>query len=166
MNLIVAVDEAFGIGKDGGLLTRLPDDLKRFKKMTLGKIVIMGRKTIESLPGQKLLPNRETWILSTDETYSKEGALCFTSIEAILAYVQQNNIDEQRIFVSGGASIYEGFLPYVTTAYITKIHHDFDADVRMINMDRLPDFYIYHVDARQNHGLHETTYVEYRKIVK
>lgn len=163
MNLIVAVDDAFGIGKEGGLLTHLPEDLKRFKRLTKEKILIMGRKTIESLPGQKLLPDRETWILSKDPSYQKEGAKVFVSVEEVITYIKTHNIDENRIFVAGGASIYEAFLPFVTIAYITKIHYNFDADIKMINLDHVPNFYINHVDALKTHGAFEYTYVEYCK---
>lgn len=163
MNLIVAVDKQFGIGKNGGLLTHLPEDLKRFKRLTKENILIMGRKTIESLPGQKLLPNRETWILSTDEHYYKEGALSFTSVEDILSHIHTNQIDTNRIFVAGGASVYEAFLPFCNVAFVTKMDYDFEADIKMINLDLHPGFYIHHVDAPLLHESLTYTYVEYRK---
>ena len=163
MNLIVAVDETFGIGKSDKLLTYLPEDLKRFKQMTLGKILIMGRKTIESLPGQKLLPGRETWILSRDIKYKKEGAIVFHSVESILDYIKSQNIESNTVFVAGGAMIYDTFLPLCRTAYVTKIHADFQADTHMINLDFVPEFYIAHVGASKTYGLFEYTYIEYRQ---
>jgi len=163
MNLIVAVDETFGIGKSGKLLTHLPEDLKRFKQMTLGKILIMGRKTIESLPGQKLLPGRETWILSKDIDYKKEGATVFHSVESILDYIKIENIDSNNIFIAGGAMIYDLFLPLCTTAYVTKIHTDFEADTHMTNLDLVPEFFITRVETPKTHGLFEYTYIEYRQ---
>lgn len=165
MNLIVAVDQKFGIGKEGGLLTHLPEDLKRFKRLTKNNILIMGRKTVDSLPGQKLLPDRETWILTKDRTYVKEGARIFHSINEVLAHIKINNIDSDRIFVAGGAMIYEAFLPYCSKAYVTKIDHDFEAEVMMINLDKQPAFYIHHVDAPLIQGSFTYTYIEYRQKV-
>lgn len=165
MNLIVAVDQKFGIGKEGGLLTHLPEDLKRFKRMTKNNILIMGRKTIESLPGQKLLPERETWILTKDVNYRKDGAFIFHSIDAIFDHIELNNIDSDRVFVAGGAMVYNELLPFCRTAYVTKIDYDFEADVTMLNLDRQPTFYIHHVDTPIIQGSFTYTYIEYRQIV-
>lgn len=140
MQLIVAVDQRFGIGKNGKLLTYLPDDLEFFKQKTLGNIIIMGRKTIDSLPKGKLLPDRETWILTRDVNYSKEGAILFNSVEAIINKIKEEQIDQNRIFVAGGATIYEQFLPYCNTAYITKIQKDFNADIQMVNIHEHPQW--------------------------
>lgn len=131
MNLIVATDESYGIAKDGELLTYLPKDLKFFKEKTLGNIIIMGRKTIDSLPGSGLLPGRETWILTRDRSYIKEGAQIFYSIESIVDYIKEHQVDEERIYVAGGGVIYESFLPYCKKAYITHIRHQFNADTWM-----------------------------------
>lgn len=138
MNLIVAVDRRYGIGKNGGLLTHLTDDLKMFKQKTDGHILVMGRKTVDSLPGGRLLPNRETWILSRDKSYCKEGAKVFSSIIEMQDYIKANKIDSSTIFIAGGAAIYNAFLPLVDVAYITKIDYDFDADVFMNSADKEP----------------------------
>lgn len=138
MNLIVAVDKRYGIGKNGGLLTHITDDLKNFKKITHGNILVMGRKTIDSLPKGKLLPNRETWILSRDKSYVKEGAKVFESIEVMMDYIKANSIDSSRIFIAGGAAVYNAFLPMVDIAYITKIDYDFDADVFIDSVEMEP----------------------------
>ena len=73
MNLIVAVDEKWGIGKDGGLLAHLPEDMKYFRETTSGRTVVMGRRTLESFPGGKPLKNRVNMVLSRNEAYSPEG---------------------------------------------------------------------------------------------
>ncbi len=138
MNLVVAVDKYWGIGKDGGLLTHLPKDLGRFQRLTTGNIVVMGRKTLESLPGGKPLPDRETWVLTRDENYQKDGVKTFPSIDAMLKYVKDLGIDGDKIFVSGGAAVYNSFLPLVNKAYITKLDKDFHADVFMDNVDESP----------------------------
>lgn len=163
MQLIVAVDKRFGIGKNGELLTYLPEDLKFFKKTTRGNIVIMGRKTVDSLPKGKLLPDRETWILTRDKGYQKEGACVFHSIEEVITHIKTNNIDENSVFVSGGSMIYEQFLPYCTTAYITKIQEDFNADVHMINIHEHPEWTMVYksdlIESRGHHYVH-TTYTK------
>lgn len=151
MNLIVAVDQQWGIGRDGGLLTHLPKDLGLFQRLTTGNIIVMGRKTIESLPGGKLLPNRETWILSRNKAYTCEGAKVFRSVEDIMNYIEDNNIDTNRVFVAGGGVIYNAFLPYVNKAFITKLDKDFEADVHMENVDRLPYLYLSHVSEVYDH---------------
>lgn len=138
MNLVVAVDERWGIGKDGGLLTHLPKDLGRFQRLTTGNIVVMGRKTLESLPGGKPLPDRETWVLTRDKNFVMDGVKSFASIEAMMAYITEMNIDDDRIFVSGGAVVYNSFIPLVKKAYITKLKRDFNADVFMDNVDASP----------------------------
>ncbi len=163
MNLIVAVDNRYGIGRDGGLLTYLPDDLKMFKGKTLGKVIIMGRKTVDSLPGGRLLPKRETWILTRNPEYEKEGARIFHSIGEILAYISDNGIDTEDVFVAGGAALYNDFLPLVDRAFITRIDEDFHADVHMTNVDELPYMYLAHVGERQNNNGHEFRFTEYRR---
>lgn len=163
MNLIVAVDKRYGIGKNGGLLTHITDDLKNFKKITNGKILVMGRKTIESLPGGKLLPNRETWILSRNESYFKEGAKTFSSIKQMEDYITENNIDSSSVFIAGGAAIYNAFLPLVDTAYITKIDYDFDADVFINNVDLEPSLSLASVSEIVNNNGYNFRFTVYKK---
>ena len=123
----------------------------------------MGRKTIESLPGGKLLPNRTTWILSRDKNYSKEGAITFSSIEELLAFVDENQIDRNDLFVAGGAAIYNAFLPLVDTAYITKIDYDFQADVHMVNVDTLPYLCLDYISEKQTHKEFDYYFTRYKK---
>lgn len=163
MNLIVAVDKRYGIGKDGKLLTHITDDLKRFKRITDGNILVMGRKTIESLPGGRLLPNRETWILSRNESYTKEGAKVFASISDMQAYIKANDIDSSRVFIAGGAAIYNAFLPIVDTAYITKIDHDFEADVFIDNVDLEPNLSLASVGEVITNNGYDFRFMLYKK---
>ncbi len=142
MNLIVACDQKYNIGKNGDLLTYLPEDLKRFKTITYGNVMIMGRKTIESLPGGRLLPGRETWILTRDTTYAKEGATIFHSVEAIVAHIHEANLDTSKIFVCGGAEIYTLFLPYCKQAYVTHIEKDFQGDVGIPSIEHQSGWYL------------------------
>ena len=84
MNLIVAVDEKWGIGKDGGLLAHLPEDMKYFRETTRGRTVVMGRRTLESFPGGKPLKNRVNMVLSRDEAYAPEGVRVYQRVEDVL----------------------------------------------------------------------------------
>lgn len=123
MNLIVALGRDGAIGKNGDLIWRIPDDLKHFKRLTMGHPVIMGRKTWESLP-VKPLPGRRNIVLSGNQVFKAEGAEVFKSIDEIL---RQGDLEDT--FVIGGSSIYKLFLPYVEKLYLTLIEDECkDAD--------------------------------------
>lgn len=130
MNLIVAVDQNWAIGKDGDQLVYLKEDLKRFRTLTSGHTVILGRKTLATFPGGRPLKNRRNLILSRNPQFQAEGAEVFASVEEL---VQQADGDA---FVIGGASVYEQLLPYCDTAYITKIHAAFPADTYFPDLDK------------------------------
>lgn len=147
MKAIVAVDKNWGIGKDNGLLVHLPGDLKYFKEQTLGKVLIMGRKTLESLPGGKALPGRTTVVMSSDENYeaeAKEGgrvlvANSFDHLMTILLTLEfSEGIDlDEDVIVAGGENIYNIFLPYCSEFLVTKIDAAFEADKHFENLDKL-----------------------------
>lgn len=130
MNVIVAVDENWAIGKDGDQLVYLKEDLKRFRTLTSGHTVILGRKTLATFPGGRPLKNRRNLILSRNPQFQTEGAEVFSSVEEL---VEQADEDA---FVIGGASVYEQLLPYCDTAYITKIHAAFPADTYFLDLDK------------------------------
>ena len=117
MNLIVAVDKNFGIGCANKLLYHIPEDLQYFKQKTLGKTVVMGDKTLKSLPGGKPLPNRRNIVMSL-EPLAGENEVC-GSVEELLAKVK--DIPQDDVFVIGGQQIYELLMPYCSYAYITEI---------------------------------------------
>lgn len=125
MNLIVAIDEKNGIGKNGGLLCHLSADLKHFKEITVGKTVIMGYNTLISLPKSAPLKNRENIVLY-EKDIEIEGAKVVHSIDELFAYLKENSISDA--FVIGGAMVYETLMPYCEYLYITHIHKSFDAD--------------------------------------
>lgn len=116
INLIVAVDEKMGIGYDNHLLEAIPEDLKRFKSLTTGHIVIMGRKTWDSLPN-KPLPNRKNIVISSQKQEN------FMTTAECLNYIKDINDD---VFVIGGASVYRFFLPLANRIYITLNHKNFE----------------------------------------
>ena len=124
ISLIVARDKNGGIGKDGDLLCHISADLKRFKALTIGHDLIMGRKTFESLPG--LLPNRRHMVITSQKDYkqSHDGIDVYHSVEDVCASL----VEDKEYFVIGGASVYESFLPLAQRMYITEIHEEFAAD--------------------------------------
>ena len=121
--LIVAKAKNHVIGRDNQLIWHLPEDLAFFKKKTTGHVIIMGRKTFESLPF--LLPNREHWVITRDHAFTAlEGVTVFTSPEEAATAAR----DLEVAYVIGGAQIYEAFMPFVDTLYVTEIDEDFEGD--------------------------------------
>lgn len=121
INLIVATDINGGIGKDNKLLWHIPKDLKRFKSLTTGKTVVMGRKTFESLPFKNGLPNRNNIVLTRGEYQDNGNVKYINDINKILEM-------KDDIFIIGGAEIYKQFLPYCDKLYLTKVFAEFEAD--------------------------------------
>lgn len=123
LSLIVAVAQNGAIGKDNNLLWHISDDLKRFKALTSGHAVIMGRRTFESLPF-KPLPKRRNIVLTHDDSFSFDGVEVVHMLDEVLQAV----CDEEEAFVMGGATIYKQLMPYVNRLYVTRVYQDFDAD--------------------------------------
>ena len=138
MNLIVAVDENWAIGYKNELLTRNPEDLKYFKKITLNKVVVMGRKTLESLPLGLPLKQRTNIILSTNKNYTVLGATVVHSFQEL--DMELAKYKPEDIFVIGGESIYKQLLPKCKTAYVTKMQNSFKADTWFPNLDELEEW--------------------------
>ena len=118
MNLIAAVDKNWSIGYMGDLLYHIKEDMKFFKSKTDGKVVVMGRKTLESFPGSKPLKNRVNIVLSR-HTHKVEGAEFVKSVDELLEKIGEYNSDD--VYVIGGAQIYSLLLPYCDTALITHV---------------------------------------------
>ncbi|MDD2216611.1 MAG: dihydrofolate reductase [Eubacteriales bacterium] len=133
MKAIVVVDKNWAIGKNGSLLIHLPGDLKHFKEKTRGKVVVMGRSTLESLPGGKPLPDRTNIVLSRNPYYKADCTVC-CSQDSLLRELEQYDTDD--VYIIGGEQIYRCFLPYCDTAYITKIDTEFKADRFFENLDK------------------------------
>ena len=141
MKAIVAVDKNWAIGKDGKLLARLSGDMKNFRRLTTGNVVIMGRKTLESLPGGKPLPNRETWILTHNPEYEAPCQI-FHDLENLIDTVRTNEAEYSDfgygVYVCGGANVYRQLLPYCDEALVTKIDAEFPADRYFPDLDLDP----------------------------
>ena len=123
LHLIWAQDKKGGIGKDGGLPWSVPEDLKNFKRTTINKTVIMGRKTWESLPF-KPLPKRKNIVLSRSNI---KGAHCYTSIENCLQGISQS-LKNEPVFIIGGRKIYYEFFKFSSCLHITQLNNHYDAD--------------------------------------
>ena len=148
MKCIVIADKNWGIGKDGGLLVHLPGDLKYFKEKTLGKVLIMGRKTVESLPGGRPLPGRTTIVLTGNKGYkppaARDGTQAIvrhsqTDVEAALRDLRlERGIDlAADVMVAGGEAVYEMFFSQCDEMLVTKIDRAFPADKHFADLDRL-----------------------------
>jgi dihydrofolate reductase len=139
MKLIVAVDKNWAIGKNNSLLVRIPNDLKNFRELTTGKVVVMGRKTLESFPGGMPLPKRVNIVMTTQKDYDGRGAIVVHNDEEL--WKTLSTYDSDDIFVIGGGSIYRKLLPYCDTAYVTRIDYAYEADTYMPNLDKEPGWH-------------------------
>ena len=135
MNIIVAVDKKWGIGNKGKLLVSIPRDKKLFREETTGKVIIMGHNTLLSLPGAQPLAGRKNIVLSRDKSLSIKGATVLNSVDACMDYLRKNNIKDSDVFVIGGESVYNDFLPYCDIAHITYIDYEYEADRHFLNLD-------------------------------
>lgn len=135
---IVAVDSNFGIGFNGELLERIPDDLKRFKQLTDDSTVIMGRKTWDSLP-KKPLPNRFNIIVTSQEHEDNDIDVKHSSMEEVKAFLELDL--GIPVFIIGGGMVYRELLPYCQEVYLTRILKDHeDVDTYFPNLDEMEDW--------------------------
>lgn len=135
MTIILVADNNWAIGKNGNLLARLPEDMKRFREITTGHTVVMGRKTYESFP-KRPLPDRVNCVISRTQK-EIEGAKVFGSVEEFLQYAK--SVDDE-IFVIGGGEVYSQFLPYCDKAYITRVYESFEGDTFFTDIDALSEW--------------------------
>lgn len=140
MNMIVAVDKNWAIGYKNNLLVRIPADQRFFREKTTGKVIIMGRKTLESFPGGQPLKNRTNIVITQKKDYDANGAIVVHSLEEALEYVKDYN--RKDVYVIGGASIYEQMLPFCDIAYVTKIDYTYEADAYFPNLDEKEEWKI------------------------
>ena len=138
MRAIVAADEHWGIGKDNRLLVSIPQDMKFFRNETIGNVVIMGRKTLESFPGGRPLPNRKNIVLTRDPSYTVKDATVVHSVEEALEAVKEYPKD--MVYCIGGDSVYQQFLPYCDTVFVTRIHFTYEADAFFPDLDSNPEW--------------------------
>lgn len=162
MNLIVAVDKNWAIGLNNKLLVSIPADMKFFRETTVGKVVVMGRKTLESFPGGQPLKKRTNIVLTRDPNYEVKDAIVVHDVEALLEELK--NYDEEDIYVIGGESIYRLLLPYCKVAHITKIDHAYEADTYFPNLDEMEEWKITGVSDEQTYFNLEYEFVRYERV--
>lgn len=161
MQIIVAADKHWAIGKDGDLLWHLPEDMRFFREKTTGNVVVMGRKTLDSFPGGKPLKNRVNLVLSRDEGFSREGAEIVHSMEEAIEYL--NRYEPDQIFVIGGGHIYREFLPYCDTAYVTRVEETFEADTTFLDLDESPEWTLTEEGEEKEHNGLSYRFTTYKK---
>ena len=162
MNLIVAVDKNWAIGKDNKLLVSIPQDMKFFRETTTGKVVVMGRKTLESFPGGQPLKKRTNIVLTRDKNYQVKDAVIVHSVDELLEELK--NYDEKEIYVIGGESIYRALLPYCKVAHVTKIDHAYEADTYFPNLDEMNEWEVTGVSEEQTYFDLEYEFVRYERV--
>ena len=159
MNMIVCASRDWGIGKDNQLLFHIPEDLKQFKALTTGKVVIMGHNTLKSLPGGKPLPNRTNIVLSRNPNLVVEGATVCNSVQDVL--IEVSGLPHSDVFIIGGEAIYKIFLPYCRRALITRVDAAPEADAFFPDLLEHPQWKIrQESDFMEYEGL-SYQYVEY-----
>ena len=161
MNLIVAVDKNWAIGKDNKLLVSIPADMKFFRETTKGNIVVMGRKTLESFPQGQPLQNRVNIVISRNKDYKVKGAVVVHSIEEAIEEAKKYEGD---VYVIGGESIYRAMLPYCQTALVTKIDHAYTADTYFPNLDEDPEWELTGETEEQTYFDLEYVFTRYERI--
>ncbi len=134
MNLIVAVDNRWGIGYNKDLLVSIPADKKRFRAMTTGKTIIMGRRTLESFRDGQPLPNRNNIVITNKKNYDGHGAIVVNSVEEALKKARELS-DEEDIFVIGGGQVYKEMYTLCKKAFVTKVDYSYVADTFFPNLD-------------------------------
>lgn len=161
MNLIVAADRNWGIGNKNKLLVQIPRDQKFFREMTTGKVVVMGRKTLESLPQKQPLQNRINIILTKDKNYKVKNATVVHSLEALLDELKKYN--QEDIYIVGGETVYRQMLPYCKVAHVTKIDYAYEADTYFPNLDECSEWEIVADSEEQTYFDLEYVFLRYER---
>lgn len=138
MKAILAADKNWGIGYNNHLLVSIPSDMKFFRLTTTGKVVVMGRKTLESFPNGMPLKNRTNIVLTGNQNYQVKDAVIVHSEDELMEELKKYNTDD--IYVIGGESVYRMMLPYCDTVYVTKIDRAFQADTFFPNLDEMDEW--------------------------
>lgn len=161
MKLIVAVDNNWAIGCNNKLLVSIPNDHKMFRQTTTGKVVVLGRKTLETFPQGQPLAKRTNIILSKNKDYKVNGALVVHSIDELLEELKKYNSDD--IYIIGGDSIYKQMIDYCDTAIVTKVDHEYDADAYFPNLDEMEGWKIIDEGEEETYFDLEYKFITYSK---
>ncbi len=162
MNLIAAVDRNWAIGKNNQLLVRIPMDQKFFRETTTGKVVVMGRKTLESFPNGLPLKNRTNIVLTRNKNYKVPDAIIVHSMDELHEELAKYNSED--IYIIGGEQIYKALVDECDVAHITKIDYAYDADAYFPNLDEKPEWKIVADSEEQTYFDLEFYFYKYEKI--
>lgn len=138
MKIIVAVDRNWAIGCDNRLLRSIPEDMQYFKRITTGHVVVMGRRTFESLPFQRPLKDRINLVLTRDTSFCKDGISVCNRMEEVLK--EAASYPDKEVYIIGGETVYREFLPYCEVCLVTKMEASYRADRHFENLDQHPDW--------------------------
>ena len=159
MNAIAAVSLDWGIGKDNDLLFNIGEDMKRFRALTTGGTVIMGRKTLDSMPGGKPLPRRRNIVLTRQEDFAREGVEVARSQEEVLRLTAGE--DPEKVWVIGGGEIYRQLLPYCRLCWLTRVYARPESAVFFPDLDTLPQWQVLRSGAIVSDGTWDYQFIEY-----
>ena len=162
MNLIAAVDKNWAIGKNNELLVSIPNDMKMFRQMTTGKVVVMGRKTLESFPNGLPLKNRVNIVLTKNQNYQVKGAIIVHSVEEVLEELKK--YDSEDVYVIGGESVYRQLLPYCDVVHATRIDMEYQADAHFPNLEKDPEWIVTADSDEQTYFDLEYVFLKYERV--
>lgn len=139
VSMLVAVDKNWGIGNKGDLLVKIPEDMRMFREYTTGNVMIMGRKTLESLPNGQPLKDRVNIVVTNNVNYkAPEGVIVVHSAKEALE--KANEYKDMEIYNIGGGQLFKSMLEYCDVAYVTYIDHVYEADTHFMNLDEMPEW--------------------------
>ena len=161
MKAILSADRNWGIGNGNKLLVSIPSDMKFFRQTTTGKVVVMGRKTLESFPNGLPLKNRVNIVITGNKDYKVKDGVVVHSVEEALQ--EAGKYPSEDVYVIGGDSIYRQMLPCCSKAHVTKIDFAYQADTFVRNLDQLEEWEITEESEEQTYFDLEYTFVTYEK---
>lgn len=162
MNIIAAVDNNWAIGNRNELLVRIPNDQKFFREETMGKVIVLGHRTLQTFPQGMPLQGRKNIILSRDTKLQVKNGLVVHSLKELGEELKR--YDSEDIYIVGGESIYQQLLPYCDTAHITKINRSYEADSYFPNLDQMPQWQITEDSEEQTYFDLEYVFLKYEKV--
>lgn len=162
MIAIAAVDENFGIGYKGELLVRIPEDMKRFRKLTAGNVVVYGRNTLAGFPNGKPLKGRVNIILSGDPDFHAEDAIVVRTKDALLKEIEK--YDKDSVFLIGGGSLYRQLINNCDKIFLTKISEIYNADTYFPDIDNMDNWEITKEEKLATFGKIKYQFVEYSMV--
>lgn len=164
MKAILSADRNWGIGYQNKLLVTIPSDMRFFRETTTGKVIVLGRKTLETFPGGLPLKNRVNVVLTHDRSLQVKDAVVVHDLEELMEELKK--YPEEDIYVVGGGSVYELLLPYCDTAYVTRIDMAYQADTFFPDLDKDPEWELVQESDEQTCFDIEFTFTVYRRKQK